>query len=128
LSTNSTSTDSPRPRAVFGARSPARNPFTGSPQAVTGLAAGAAAFDAELIALRAEIAHLRRVNQKLLDTVTELRVTVERQQAHIDKLVRMSFGRKSERVVAGPTLFDDVPGTDPASPAPRASVLEGLEP
>ena len=64
--------------------------------------------DAELAALRAEVAHLRRVNQELLGTVTELRATVEQQQAHIDKLVRMTFGRKSERIT-GPTLFDDTP-------------------
>ena len=43
--------------------------------------------DAELIVLRAEVAHLRRVNAELLDTVSELRATVERQQTHIDKLV-----------------------------------------
>ncbi len=74
--------------------------------------------DAELIALRAEVAHLRRVNAELLGTVTELRATVEQQQAHIDRLVRMAFGRKSERVVTGPTLFDDV--TNPDSPPPSA--------
>ncbi len=70
---------------------------------------------AELIALRAEVAHLRRVNQELLGSVSELRATVERQQAHIDKLVRMTFGRKSERVVTGATLFDDIPDPDPAT-------------
>lgn len=42
--------------------------------------------DAELNALRAEVAHLRRVNQELLATVTELGATVDRLQAHIDKL------------------------------------------
>ena len=70
--------------------------------------------DAELIALRAEVTHLRRVNQELLNTVAELRATVEQQQAHIDKLVRMAFGRRSERVVTGPTPLDDIP--DPGSP------------
>jgi transposase len=73
--------------------------------------------DAELAALRAEVAHLRAVNAELLGTVTELRATVERQQTHIDKLVRTAFGRKSERVVTGPTLFDDVPDPDPPPPA-----------
>src|SRR5262245_60792362 len=68
---------------------------------------------AELDHLRAEAAHLRRVNQELLATVAELRSTVEKQQAHIDRLVRMTFGRRSERVT-GPTLFDDLP--DPAPP------------
>lgn len=77
--------------------------------------------DAELAALRAEVAHLRRVNEELLGTVSELRATVERQQAHIDRLVRISFGRKSERVT-GPTLFDDVPDRDPPPPAADAPV------
>lgn len=72
--------------------------------------------DADLAALRAEVAHLRRVNQELLATVAELRAIVERQQAHIDRLVRMTFGRRSERVT-GPTLFDDAPDADPKIPA-----------
>src|SRR5262245_39243877 len=67
---------------------------------------------AELDHLRAEAAHLRRVNQELLATVAELRSTVEKQQAHIDRLVRMTFGRRSERVT-GPTLFDDIPDPGP---------------
>jgi transposase len=71
--------------------------------------------DAELIALRSEVAHLRLVNQELLGTMAELRATIEQQQAHIDRLVRTAFGRKSERV-AGPTLFDDIPGPDPSQP------------
>ncbi|SRR6266545_3101080 len=80
--------------------------------------------DADLAALRAEAAHLRRVNQELLATVAELRATIEKQQAHIDRLVRMAFGRRSERLT-GPTLFDDVPDLDlppstdtPPAPAP----------
>ena len=52
----------------------------------------------------------------LLTTVAELRATIERQQAHIDRLVRMTFGRRSERVT-GPTLFDDVPDAEPNIPA-----------
>src|SRR5262245_33393918 len=67
---------------------------------------------AELDHLRAEAAHLRRVNQELLATVTELRSTVKKQQAHIDRLVRMTFGRRSERVT-GPTLFDSIPDPGP---------------
>jgi transposase len=81
--------------------------------------------DAELAALRAEVAHLRRVNQELLGTVVELRATIERQQAHIDKLVRMNFGRKSERVT-GPTLFDDLP--DPNQPPPAADARAATDP
>jgi transposase len=74
---------------------------------------------AELDQLRAEAAHLRRVNQELLATVAELRSTVEKQQAHIDRLVRMTFGRRSERVT-GPTLFDDFP--DPETPPANKSL------
>jgi len=73
----------------------------------------AADTDADLAsALRAENAHLRGQVQQLLATVTELRTTVEKQQAHIDYLVRMTFGRRSERV-EGPTLFDGLPESDP---------------
>lgn len=78
------------------------------------------------MALRTEVAHLRRVNAELLGTVTELRATVERQQAHIDRLVRMTFGRKSERVVTGPTLFDDIP--DPAPPPSARNAVSAPDP
>ncbi len=74
-------------------------------------------LDAELAALRSEVVHLRRVNAELLGAAAELRATVERQQAHIDRLVRMQFGRKSERVVTGPNLFDDTTDPDPPPPA-----------
>src|SRR5215472_6108691 len=77
--------------------------------------------DADLTALRAEAAHLRQVNQELLATLAELRATVEKQQAHIDRLVRLTFGRRSERV-AGLPLSDDVPEPDlsPAADTPSA--------
>src|SRR3954470_9851931 len=77
--------------------------------------------EVELTALRDEVAHLRRVNQELLGTVTELRATIEKQQAHIERLVRMTFGRRSERVT-GPTLFGDLPDPDPPPPAPDPPV------
>jgi len=80
-------------------------------------------LDAELTALRAEVAHLQRVNQELLSTVAELRATVEQQQAHIDRLVRMAFGRKSERVVTGPTLCDHLPEHEP--PPTKAEAKPG---
>jgi transposase len=75
--------------------------------------------------LRAEAAHLRRMNEELLSTVAELRATVERQQAHIERLVRMAFGRRSERV-AGPTLFDGLPDTHPAPPTADAPSVHDL--
>src|SRR5215472_7677260 len=81
----------------------------------TGGMAPAPPPDTDLAALRAEAAHLRRVNQELLATVAELRATVEKQQAHIDRLVRRAFGRGSERLT-GPTLFDGLPDPDPPPP------------
>jgi transposase len=54
--------------------------------------------------------------QELLTTVTLLRTTIDKQQAHIQTLVRMTFGRRSERV-EGPTLFDlTPPAAEPAPP------------
>src|SRR5262249_24377045 len=71
--------------------------------------------DMELAALRAQAAHLRRVNQELLARVADLGATVEKQQPHIDSLVWMTSGRRSERVTE-PTPTDDVPNPD-SSPA-----------
>src|SRR5262245_35361844 len=82
--------------------------------------APAPAPDTELAALRAEAAHLRRANQELLATVAELRATIEKQQAHIDRLVRMTFGRRSERVTES-VLADDVPDQDPSPAAGTVS-------
>jgi transposase len=79
--------------------------------------------DTDLAALRAEAAHLRRVNQELLATVAELRATIEKQQAHIDRLVRMTFGRRSERVTES-VLAEDVPDPDPSPAADTPSVPE----
>jgi hypothetical protein len=48
---------------------------------------------------------LKHMVAELLATVTQLRKTIEKQQTHIQYLVRLTFGRRSERV-EGPTLFD----------------------
>ena len=48
---------------------------------------------------------LKQMVAELLATVTQLRTTIEKQQAHIQYLVRLTFGRRTERV-EGPTLFD----------------------
>ena len=48
---------------------------------------------------------LKQMVAELFATVTHLRTTIEKQQAHIQYLVRLTFGRRSERV-EGPTLFD----------------------
>jgi transposase len=69
--------------------------------------------------------HLRRLNEELLATIAQLRSTVEKQQAHIHYLVRMTFGRRSERL-EGPTLFDGLSGPNPPpepEPPPTAGVV-----
>jgi transposase len=83
--------------------------------------------DTDLAALRAEAAHLRRMNQELLATVAELRSQVERQQAHIDRLVRRTFGRSSERQF-GSTLFDGLLDPDPPPPTAEEPPLPGAPP
>jgi transposase len=76
----------------------------------------------EILALREQVAHLLADNthlkaqvQELLALVGELRGTIEKQQDHIAKLVKMHFGRTSERI-EGPTLFDDLPDDLPDEP------------
>jgi transposase len=68
---------------------------------------------------------LKQMVAELLATVTQLRTTIDKQQAHIQYLVRLTFGRRTERV-EGPTLFDlSVPAEDavaapfPDVPAPQ---------
>lgn len=63
---------------------------------------------AENAALRAENVHLNAIIAELRETVTELRQQVASQQIHIQRLVKMTFGRGGERI-EGPTLFDMVP-------------------
>ena len=66
----------------------------------------------------AEIARLRATVAELLGVVADLRRQVEAQQAHIDKLVKLTFGPRGQRVT-GPTLFADYP-TDSAADHPAA--------
>jgi transposase len=56
---------------------------------------------------------------ELLATIKQLRATLDKQNAHIHYLVRITFGRRSERY-EGPTLFDGFtpPESIPAPPAP----------
>src|SRR5437763_14717189 len=55
--------------------------------------------------LRRKLTHADAVIAELRGVVAELRKQVEAQQAHIHRLVKMTFGRGGERV-EGPTLFD----------------------
>jgi transposase len=77
--------------------------------------------------LLADNTHLNARVQELLALVGELRGTIEKQQDHIAKLVKMHFGRKSERL-EGPTLFDDFSGGGPDEPAPLPVTLVIPEP
>jgi hypothetical protein len=70
--------------------------------------------------LRQKLTHAEAVIVELRGVVVELRKQVEAQQAHIHRLVKMTFGRGGERV-EGPTLFD---GIDP----PEAEVPPRAEP
>ena len=74
------------------------------------------------MSLQQEVVLLREQVAQLLALVGELRATIDQQQAHIDRLVKIAFGHKSERV-EGPTLFDDLlddplPSDTPVSPEP----------
>ena len=62
-----------------------------------------------------DLATCQQMLRELLATVAQLRTTIDKQQAHIDYLVRMTFGRRSERL-EGPTLFDGVATPEPVEP------------
>ncbi len=65
--------------------------------------------------LRRKLAHADAVIAELRDVVADLRKQVEAQQAHIHRLVKITFGRGGERV-KGPTLFDGMDLTDAETP------------
>ena len=83
----------------------------------------AVSLEHEVLTLREQVVHLLADNthlkaqlQEVLTLVGQLRGTIAKQEDHIAKLVKMTFGRKSERV-EGPTLFDDLPD-EPVVPPP----------
>lgn len=80
-------------------------------------AAELAALRVEHAALREALAQQQRINQELLKLVADLQATIAKQQATIDRLTRVAFGRKSERW-EGPTLFDNQ--AEPAAPSTPA--------
>jgi transposase len=72
----------------------------------------------DAIRLPDDLATCQQMLRELLTTVSHLRATLDKQQAHIDFLTRLTFGRRSERV-EGPTLFDGMATSEPdATPAP----------
>jgi transposase len=72
-----------------------------------------------------ELAHAGAVIAELRAVVADLRKQVEAQQAHIHRLVKMTFGRGGERV-EGPTLFDglDLPDAEQPPPPVESSTPE----
>src|SRR5262245_42678365 len=75
--------------------------------------------------LRQKLTHAEAVIDELRAVVDDLRKQIDAQQAHIHRLVKMTFGRSSERA-EGPTLFD---GLDPEpDPTPRIVVESIPEP
>jgi transposase len=89
----------------------------------------AMSLEHEVLTLREQVAHLLADNthlnaqvRELLALVGELRGTIEKQHDHIAKLVKMHFGRTSERI-EGPTLFDDLPD-EPATPPVAPGIPE----
>src|SRR5438309_9156986 len=69
--------------------------------------------------LRQTLTHAEAVIVKLRGVGAELRKQVEAQQAHIHRLVKITFGRGGERV-EGPTLFDGMAAPDAEVPTPVA--------
>jgi transposase len=67
--------------------------------------------------LRRKLTHADAVIGELRGVVAELRKQVEAQQAHIHRLVKMTFGRGGERV-EGPTLFDGMELPEAETPLP----------
>lgn len=77
----------------------------------------------DVSAVLAENAHLKAMVAELRDTVAELRQQIESQQAHIHRLVKLTFGRGGERVL-GPTLFDAMTPPEPVTPLVDAKPVE----
>src|ERR1700733_12129208 len=69
--------------------------------------------------LRQKLTHAEAVIAELRGVVADLRKQVEAQQAHIHRLVKITFGRGGERV-EGPTLFDGMAAPDAEVPMPVA--------
>ena len=70
--------------------------------------------------LRQKLTHAEAVIVELRGVVADLRAQVEAQQAHIHRLVKMTFGRGGERV-EGPTLFDGLAPPEAEPPPPFES-------
>ena len=67
--------------------------------------------------LSQKLTQAKAVIVELRGIVVELRKQVESQQAHIHRLVKMTFGRGGDRI-EGPTLFDGLVIPEAEAPAP----------
>src|SRR4051812_26291522 len=67
--------------------------------------------------LRRKLTHAEAVIVELRGVVAELRKQIESQQAHIHRLVKITFGRGGERI-EGPTLFDAMAAPESTIPTP----------
>src|SRR5271167_1866378 len=67
--------------------------------------------------LRQKLTHAEAVIAELRGVVAELRKQIESPQAHIHRLVKITFGRGGERI-EGPTLFDGMVTAEAEAPTP----------
>jgi hypothetical protein len=67
------------------------------------------------------------VIEELRGVVADLRKQVESQQAHIHRLVKLTFGRGGERV-EGPTLFDAMAPPETSPPLVETAAGHGVAP
>src|SRR5436309_8352801 len=67
--------------------------------------------------LRRKLSHADAVIAELRGVVAELRKQIDSQQAHIHRLVKITFGRRGERV-EGPTLFNGIVVPEAEIPTP----------
>jgi transposase len=67
--------------------------------------------------LRQKLMHADAVIAELRGVVAELRKQIDAQQAHIHRLVKITFGRGGERI-EGPTLFDAMAAAEPEVASP----------
>src|SRR5947208_2484705 len=81
----------------------------------------------DTIDLRQKLTHAEAVIAELRGVVAELRKQIEAQQAHIHRLVKITFGRGGERV-EGPTLFDGIVVPEAENPTPVQSPAPEVTP
>src|SRR4051812_559259 len=77
--------------------------------------------------LRRKLTHADAMIAELRGVVADLRKQIESQQAHIHRLVKITFGRGGERV-EGPTLFDGMDPPEAKVPTPVESPTPEVPP